>query len=346
MKILAIETSCDDTCIAVAECNPFNLLSSVISSQVKLHEKYGGVYPTLARREHQKNLTPVLIEALKKAKALKREKSDKEISLEREEILSKHLNSFLKKYAKPDIDLIAVTKGPGLDPCLWTGINFAKALSSVWKIPVIGINHIEGHIFANLIDRESFPLPALALIVSGGHTQLIHIKELGKYKIIGETRDDAAGEAFDKIARLLNLGYPGGPAIEKAGQKGDATLPRPMYNTKNYDFSFSGLKTAVLYKEKKNVSALAYEAQQAIVDVLTKKTFKAAKDLKVKTIIVGGGVSANKRLQQEFKKKNTKFELLFPKHGFFTDNAAMIARVACFYGKKNTTIVSEPNLRL
>jgi len=382
MKILAIETSCDDTCVAVAQCqrSNFELLSNIVSSQIEVHKEFGGVYPSLARREHQKNLVSVLKKSLKKAKLLQKEKSKsykiQEI-LSREEILSKLLDSFLKNYKKPDIDLIAVTKGPGLDPCLWTGVNFAKALSSAWNLPIVGINHIEAHILASFLEKTSSNdklsiinqkkiFPAISLIVSGGHTQIILMKKFGDYKIIGETRDDAAGEAFDKIARILGLGYPGGPAIQKEAEKviNDKLLiklPRPMLYTRDYDFSFSGLKTAVLYDAKKRkkqtkpyVSAMAQEAQQAIIDVLIKKTIKAAKSYKIKTIILGGGVSANKELQKQFKEKikkeNLDFKLQIPKIKFCGDNAAMIAITAC--SKKNLkpvelhTLVAEPNIRL
>ncbi|GAI39325.1 unnamed protein product, partial [marine sediment metagenome] len=195
MNILAIDTSCDDTCISILKVKnqksktiEFNILSNIVSSQIKVHQKYGGVYPFLAKREHQKNLMPVLKQALKKAKLLK-----------------------LSKSQKPDIDIIAVTIGPGLDPCLWMGVNFAKALSYFWQVPIIPVNHIEGHLLANLLPQIVFP--AVCLVVSGGHTQLILMRKIGDYKIIGETRDDAAGECFDKTARILGLGYPGGPAI-------------------------------------------------------------------------------------------------------------------------------------
>jgi N6-L-threonylcarbamoyladenine synthase len=390
MKILAIETSCDDSCIALAECSTskFKLISNLISSQIEIHRKWGGVYPALARREHQKNLTPLLIQALEGANVLKKSKSEIQSSklkklesiLGREKILSKKLIKFLSKYKKPKIDLIAVTIGPGLDPCLWTGVNFTKALSYFWEIPIIGINHIEAHIFANnrlsiIADKKN--LPALALIVSGGHTQLILIKKLGDYKILGETRDDAAGEAFDKIARIIGLDYPGGPAIAAAAQKSntkdrmsnrfETKLPRPMLNTKNYDFSFSGLKTAVLYDYKKRtkkereskqyIQIMAGEAQQAIIDVLIKKTIKAAKDYRIKSILLGGGVSANKELRKQFqqriKKENSRFNLYISPSEYCTDNAAMIAAVACFQrtAKSRTldnwqNIKAQPNLRI
>ncbi len=375
MIILAIETSCDDTCCSILEIknNKLKLLSNIVSSQVKLHAKYGGVYPTLAKREHQKNLPIVLKRALKKIDYLK-------------------------------IDLIAVTIGPGLDPCLWVGINFAKDLAKSWKIPIIGTNHIEGHIIANwlapigenyksqIINYKNL-FPALCLIVSGGHTQLILMKSFGKYKIIGETRDDAAGECFDKTARILGLSYPGGPAIaEQAWQwksaqkiklakrrkesktffeqtlnsKFNIKLPRPMIYQKNYDFSFSGLKTAVLYevkkkkrKSKKYIQAMAAEIQQAIIDVLIRKTIKAAKEYKVKSIILGGGVIANNELRRQFQEKIKKeipqTNLYFPNIKLCTDNALMIAVTAYFHWikKKNQKfftasqkIKADANLRI
>jgi len=385
MNILAIETSCDDTCASVIKASDkkkfnFDILSNIVSSQIKVHRKYGGVYPTLAKREHQRNLVPVLTQALKQAKLLKISKStgrpqadspedcfliSKQIPnsklqilnsiLEREPELLKKLSIFLQKYQKPEIDLIAVTIGPGLEPCLWTGINFVKALSCHWDLPIVPINHIEAHIFANLlpqislkskikkepwarlrqqkskIKNQKIDFPAVCLVVSGGHTQLILMKNIGKYKILGETRDDAAGECFDKTARILGLGYPGGPAIASeatklaensslptGGELFSVKLPRPMLNTKDYDFSFSGLKTAVLYnfkkqpvkvrKSKKYIQEMCYEIQQAIIDVLIKKTIKAAKSYKAKTIILGGGVTANRELRKQFK-SNVKHQM-------------------------------------
>jgi len=383
LTILAIETSCDDTCIAVLKIKNSNLeiLSNTISSQTKLHTKYGGIFPTLAKREHQKNL-PIIF---KKA---------------------------LKKSGNPKIDLIAVTIGPGLEPCLWTGINFAKELSQKLKVPIIPINHIEAHIAANFISensklkiKNSKLFPAVCLVVSGGHTQLILMKNFGKYKIIGETRDDAAGECFDKTARILGLGYPGGPVIAELAQqwksqirksqrreasqinvkhssstnnkfqtnskfqilnsqprlavetkrtKFKINLPRPMIHQKNYDFSFSGLKTAVLYKIKdlklktkseKFIQEISFEIQQAIIDVLIYKTLKAAKDYKAKTIILGGGVSANQELRKQFKLKienylpnptyigrnetnKLKINFLVPEKKLCLDNAVMIGIAA------------------
>jgi len=330
MIILAIETSCDDTCIAILESKGhkkpcFSILSNIVSSQVKIHQKWGGVYPTLAKREHQKNLPLVLKRALSKAK-------------------------------NPKVDLVAVTVGPGLDPCLWTGVNFAKDLAKKSDLSIIPVNHIEAHILANFINEQRARskeqlFPAICLVVSGGHTQLILMRGYGKYKILGETRDDAAGECFDKIARILGLGYPGGPAIATEAAKSayrerfSVSLPRPMIYQRNYDFSFSGLKTAVLYnfksqsekirKSKKYIQAISAEAQQAIIDVLIKKTIRAAKDYKAKTIILGGGVSANNELRKQFNHKlktiNYKLIFLVPPKKFCTDNAAMVAVTSYFH---------------
>jgi len=326
MIILAIETSCDDTCVAIVQAKGqkrprFKILSNIVSSQTEIHKKYGGVYPSLAKREHQKNLPLVLERALKKAK-------------------------------RPKIDVIAITVGPGLDPCLWTGINFAKDLAKKWGLPIIPVNHIEAHILINFIDKtQSFP--AVCLVVSGGHTQLILMRDIGEYKILGETRDDAAGECFDKVARILGLGYPGGPIIAKLAsqcksQALNIKLPRPMIGQKNYDFSFSGLKTAVLYKHKnkKYVKEMCREIQQAIIDVLIKKTIKAAKDYRVKTIILGGGVSANKELKKQFKSK-WEHNLLVPIKEFSTDNAVMIG-IAGYFGKPKDwqKIKADANLRI
>ncbi len=427
MKILAIETSCDDTGIAVLEAKsdknshgrnsheitPFacpKILSNLVSSQVKVHAAWGGVVPMLAKREHQNNLTPLLIKALEKAKLLKISKSkfliSKQISnskiqtlkkiLDREpELLKKHL-SFLQKYQKPNIDFIAVTHGPGLEPALWVGVNFSRALSYFWNIPIIPINHIEGHLTAALaVDGQGrgtsnfqFPifkkmLPAIALVVSGGHTQLILVKKSHShvrnshefapfgYQIIGETRDDAAGEAFDKVAKMLDLGYPGGPAISRLAEKWNSqfpisnfqiktkskdsrqrtthstaqsldhfSFPRPMLNSGDLDFSFSGLKTAVLYtlqkmtpaQIKKSTPAIASQFQQAVVDVLTAKTLAAAKKHKAKTIILAGGVAANPLLRQSLSLAAGRSSLNFlaPPLNLCADNAAMIGLSAAW----------------
>ena len=353
MLILGIETSCDDTCVALVKVSgkkkpKFEILSNIISSQIEIHKKYGGVYPTLAVREHKKNLEPALEQALKKAK-------------------------------NPKINLIAITVGPGLDPCLWAGINFAKELAKKWNLPIVSVNHIEAHIIVNFVDQiqnskfKTQNFPAMALIVSGGHTQLILVKDPpaggSKYKIIGETRDDAAGECFDKIARTLGLDYPGGPAIAKQasgvrppltiGGQTPISLPRPMINQKNYDFSFSGLKTAVLYdykkrkpkirKSKKYIQEMCQEAQQAIIDVLIKKTLRATREYNIKTIILGGGVSANQELRKQFKSR-WKGNLLIPDKKLSTDNAVMTAIAGYYNCHKKTKdyikIKARPNLRI
>ncbi len=335
MRILAIETSCDETAVSILETkgsikNPdFNILSNIVASQVKIHAPWGGVVPNLAKREHQKNLPILLKKALKQTKL---------------------------SFKKPKIDFIAVTEGPGLEPCLWTGINFTQELARKWKKPLIGINHLEGHIFSVLLSQpKKILFPALALVVSGGHTELVLIKDWLKYKIIGQTRDDAAGEAFDKVAKMLGLGYPGGPAVATCAAKFKVQsskfkikLPRPIINSKDYNFSFSGLKTAVLYKLKELkqemmpssydrgylVSTIAKEFQQAVIDVLLVKTMRAAKEYKVKTIILGGGVAANKELRSQFQNLinsgDRRYRLSLPEMKFTGDNAAMIALAAYF----------------
>jgi N6-L-threonylcarbamoyladenine synthase len=364
--ILAIETSCDETAICIAQTNKdnFKILSNVVSSQIKIHAPFGGVVPSLAKREHQKNLIPLLNLALKEARLIKIRNPKSEIRkksqipnsklktlktiLERDDILLKKTLLFFKKTTKPNIDLIAITYGPGLAPALWPGVNLARALSFYWNIPLIPINHLEAHILANWLSPINKPkFPAICSVISGGHTLIVLMKKIGQYKIIGETRDDAAGECFDKSARLLGLGYPGGPAISQAASTFNPLhsifkLPRPMINTKDFDFSFSGLKTAVLYlvqdlkKQGKNIKkltpALCYEIQEAINETLVKKTMAAAKKYKAKSIILGGGVIANQALKEKFiqtiKKNLPKINFLAPERKFTTDNAAMITIVA------------------
>ncbi|MBU4142653.1 tRNA (adenosine(37)-N6)-threonylcarbamoyltransferase complex transferase subunit TsaD, partial [Patescibacteria group bacterium] len=338
-----------------------------------------------------------LAEALAKRAALRSGNMDTlKIILEREPELLKKLLPFLKKYPKPDIDYIAVTHGPGLEPALWVGVNFARALSYFWNIPILPINHIEGHIAANW-SNEKFnaphpPLklrggkgelfPTIALIVSGGHTQLILIKKIGGYAIIGETRDDAAGEAFDKVAKMLNLGYPGGPAISRLAEKWKSqiqnpksktnhlslitnhfSLPRPMLNSGDFDFSFSGLKTAVLYalqkmtpaRIKKLTPAIAAEFQQAVVDVLSAKTLTAVKKYDAKTIILAGGVAANKALRDNLSliTKRLSLNFLVPPINLCLDNAAMIALAAYWQLEQKRaaktswrTLKAQANLRI
>ena len=299
MIILGIDTSCDDTCVAILEVQGSRLKVkvNVISSQIKIHKKYGGVFPTLAKREHKKNLPIVFKKSIKKA-----------------------------KIKENQIDLISVTIGPGLEPCLWVGVNFSKDLARKLNVPIVPVNHIEAHILINFLQlpTSNFLLPAVCLVASGGHTQLILMEKIGKYKLIGETRDDAAGECLDKVARLLGLGYPGGPAIDKISKfqipnsKLKVNFPRPMIKQKNYDFSFAGLKTAVLYdflkrpekvrKSKEYKILVAKEVQQAVIDVLISKTLRAAKEFGAKSIILGGGVVANEELRKQFI-ENSKHQI-------------------------------------
>jgi len=348
MKILGIDTSCDDTSLAIIEIKDSRLkiLINIVSSQTNIHRKYGGVYPFLAQREHQKNLP----------------------------IIWKKIN---QKIDVKDIDLIGVTIGPGLDPCLWQGINFAVKTGKKLNLPIVRINHVEAHLFSSFINKNFKDLfsaqkilPAIGLIVSGGHTELIFIKEFfKKYKVIGQTRDDAAGECLDKTARILGLGYPGGPIIEKMSQNKICQrrrqrnilvkLPRPMLNQKNYDFSFSGLKTAVWYdlkdrklnsKDKKIYKVkMAKEIQDAVIEVLIQKTFRAVKDFGAKSIILGGGVVANKKLKRDFK-NGSLIRVFSPQKDFCTDNGAMVALTAFFYRNKATfdykKVISEPGLEI
>lgn len=398
MLILGIETSCDETAISLVEKNPKGIfvLSNAISSQIKIHAKWGGVVPNLAAREHLKNIISVLKSALKEA--------GKKIE---------------------DVDVISVTNGPGLIPALLIGVNFAKTLSYLYKKPLLGIHHIEGHIYANFIKdkinentksqitsskqiqksqilniiqdtkykiQNTIPkFPILSLIVSGGHTQLILIKDHFKYKVIGETLDDAAGEAFDKVARILGLEYPGGPAIAAQAANHELRImnhesssddlisndeklfkgnikkpifPRPMLHSGDFNFSFSGLKTSVLYyvknyrKEnnlneesklpKKFIQETAYEFQEAANDILTAKTIKAALKYKPKTIFLAGGVSANSDLREKLNEainKNTpKINYILQPIAYSTDNAAMIAAAAGYRWQKMTSLQKKKSL--
>lgn len=289
MTILGIETSCDETAAAIVE-DGTKIISNVVASSAAMHAKYGGIIPDQAAREQLKSIIPVIREAL-----------------------------------VCKIDAIAVTVGPGLIGSLLIGVETAKTLAFAWNKPIIPVNHLVGHIYGNWLEPRTQNLepqfPALVLLVSGGHTELILMKDHGKFKLIGSTRDDAAGECFDKCARILNLGYPGGPAIEKTAKRGKiAPLPRPMINDKSFDFSFSGLKTAVLIAHQQ----LAYELQEAVTDVLVSKTLKAAEKFKPKSILLCGGVAANKRLREKIP------QALVPPINLCTDNAAYIASAAFF----------------
>ncbi len=375
MLILGIETSCDETAVALIEKNSKGIfvLSNAISSQIKLHAKWGGVVPNLAAREHLKNIIPVLKSALTKA--------------------SKKMS---------DVDLISVTKGPGLIPALLIGTNFAKTLSYIYQKPLLGIHHIEGHIYANFIEnkisintksqtinskqntqytiqdtqqKELKIFPILALVVSGGHTQLILMTNHFKYKVIGETQDDAAGEAFDKVARILGLGYPGGPIISQKAKehKNKKTkknshkpiFPRPMLHSHDFNFSFSGLKTSVLYYVKnyrkqnnleenfklplKFIKETAYEFQEAATDILVIKTIQAALKYNPKTIFIAGGVSANDNLREKMSKAVCKkvphINYQSQSAVYSTDNAAMIAMAASYRWEKMTLTQKNKTLK-
>jgi len=419
MRILAIETSCDDTAISIVEvigprptslgleASVFKVLAHNVSSQIKIHQEWGGVVPSLAKREHGKNLVPILIKSLKDSRlfdiqsrkiprsnlGLTRGSTSNptkklEKILEREPELKEQFLKIIPRLKIPKIDAIAVTKGPGLEPALWVGINFAKALALIWDKPLYPINHLEGHVLAVLanpkpeflipkltskkLKAKSFLFPIISLIVSGGHTELVLSKDWLKYKIIGRTRDDAVGEAFDKVARILGLPYPGGPEISKLAllaipaqgwSASGGKLPRPMLHSGDFDFSFSGLKTAVLYlvqnlkKENKfneKIKAeIAHEFQQAVIEVLAAKTLSASQKFKAQTIIAGGGVIANTSLREALKltAKNYKLNLLIPELAYSTDNATMIAlsaglRLLAGRGKTSRAFKAEGNLNL
>lgn len=321
MNILGIETSCDETAASVVK-DGTTILSNIVASSAEMHTKTGGIIPEQAARQQVKSIIPVIKEALKPV--------------------------FPKNSKAPDIDAIAITIGPGLIGSLLVGVETAKTLSRLWNVPVVPVNHLVGHIYANfLIKNKALPsFPILALVVSGGHTDLVLMKDHGKIKWIGGTRDDAAGEAFDKTARLLGLGYPGGPAISDESSKYFShnskpklkQFPRPMIGDDGFDWSFSGLKTAVLNKTKSSreidIPEYSAEVQEAIVDVLVVKTLRATKKFKPKSLLLAGGVAANKRLKEvfrsEIKKQKIKVGFRVPPSKLCTDNAAYIASAAFF----------------
>lgn len=386
MRLLAIETSCDETAISILDCEGdersarFEVRGNALLTQV-VHKEYGGVYPALAKREHAKNLVPLLEAALAEAELLHESTQDIDAVrepvaklLERETGLSEALLAFVGEAEVPEIDAIAVTKGPGLEPALWVGINFAQALSLVWRKPLVGVNHMEGHLLASLAQKdngslviENVELPALALLISGGHTELVLMNPWLSYKLIGATRDDAAGEAFDKVARMMDLPYPGGPEISKLAERDreDArtspfSLPRPMIDSDDFDFSFSGLKTAVLYAIKEKGSLTDIEKEQlarafedAVADVLTAKTLKAVEATGAQTVTVGGGVSANVHIRRALAERladaSPSVTLAIPAQDLTTDNAVMIG-MAGFYrllkGETTTQLRADGNLAL
>ena len=363
MIILSIETSCDDTGVAIVEKRKegARVLASALSSQDEVHKKWGGVHPSEAKREHQNNLLPTLKKALSDSCFLKKRSAARKINIPEwsDKITVEKIGGFLSEYEIKGIDAIAVTVGPGLEPCLWQGINFARALSYFLKLPIIPVNHIKGHVFSFLLQDMSIDFPAIALIVSGGHTELILMNSFHDFRLIGKTRDDAAGECFDKTARILGLSYPGGPEISKraksaSSDKYNITLPRPMINSPNYDFSFSGLKTAVLYDSKKRkhkdsvyIEEMSKEIEEAITDVLTAKLKKAMEEYKAKVVILGGGVVANKRLREKIKEMTkNRAELLLPELRFCTDNAEMIGAAATVEKKRESYDTIKPNANL
>jgi len=308
MLILGIDTSCDDTAAAVVE-DGGRIVSNVVSNQNEIHIKYGGIVPELASRRHVELITPVVSEALANAKA-----------------------------GFSDIDAIAVTHGPGLIGSLLVGVCFAKSLSYVYSIPIVAVNHLEGHICSYYLERKPV-FPFLALVVSGGHTSIYKVTGIGNYEEIGRTRDDAAGEAYDKVAKLLGYGYPGGPIIDELATKGDpqsVKFPRAFLKD-CYDFSFSGLKTSVLNYVRKNPEAgkedIAASFQAAVIDVLVGRSIEVAKKNGISRIALSGGVAANKGLRQELSEKASKegIEVFLPTVGLCTDNAAMIASAGYYH---------------
>lgn len=398
MRILAIETSCDETGIAIIETTgalgaispraQIKVLADVLISQASLHAQFGGVFPNLARREHGKNIVPLLVHALEEAGMSKKLKKTRVLTkkegmrlakiLHKEPGIFTHFEELLFNIKVPKIDAIAVTAGPGLEPALWVGINTAEALGALWGVPVIPVNHMEGHVVAALLvqkskvtksiksevyDLRSLQYPALALLISGGHTELVLMPSKGRYKMLGQTRDDAVGEAFDKVARMLGLAYPGGPEISNLAEKAPehqklaVPLPRPMLKSGDFDFSFSGLKTSVLYAIKKfetltdrDKELIAKDFEDSVTEVLLSKTLTAAKKYKVKEIILGGGVTANKKIRKSFQEAVAKeipdTSLFIPDILLSGDNGLMIAVAGLLHPKAKKHIVANGTLKL
>tara|TARA_Y100001970_G_scaffold288855_1_gene417332 strand:- start:14925 stop:15923 length:999 start_codon:yes stop_codon:yes gene_type:complete len=311
MKILGIETSCDETGVAVFDSSSNLIIAEELYSQVMKHSKFGGVVPELASRDHVEKLLPLLSKMFKDS-----------------------------KLDPLDLDGIAFTAGPGLRGPLLAGASLAKSLAFGWNLPCLGIHHMEAHLLVNCIENPAPKFPFLTLLVSGGHCLLIVCESLGSYKVIGQTRDDAVGEAFDKVSKLLGLGYPGGPAIETLSRSGDPiiALPRPMLNSHDYDFSFSGLKTAVFYAVKKQEQLdkefkqnIASSFQEAVFDVLITKIRRALKETKLNQLVIGGGVASNERLRERLKEEIDNTKVFFPALSRCTDNGAMVAVAGSFY---------------
>ena len=325
MLTLGIETSCDDTGVAVIR-NEREVLCELLSSQIKDHSRFGGVIPEFAARKHLENLLPLVDAALRECK------------------ISGH-----------DLDLIAVTRGPGLMGSLIVGVMTARALSQAWNVPLIGVNHLEGHLFAPLVDAEDLEPPFLSLIVSGGHTEIICVHDFGKYELLGQTRDDAAGEAYDKAARILGLKYPGGPEIERLAKNGNPNafdFPVPLKNTDKIEFSFSGLKTALLWQVKKfdggniPVNDLCASFQRAVTESLMAKVNLAVKITGIRKVSASGGVSANGALREALR-SDERFRTWLPAKGRCTDNAVMIAMAGANSWKRGVRmndIMPDPSL--
>ena len=320
MIVLGIESSCDETAAAVVRDGQ-HILSSVVSSQVDFHNKYGGVVPEIASRKHIEAVVPVVEEALERA----------ELTID-------------------GIEGIAVTCGPGLVGSLLIGVSFAKALAYVTGLPLIGVNHLEGHLTSIFLEKPDMPFPFVGLVVSGGHTNLYYVKGRGDYTFVGQTRDDAAGEAFDKVAKLLGLGYPGGIVIDRMAREGSATaidFPRALMAKDSLDFSFSGIKTAVLHYVKRHDGEISSEGikdivasfQEAVVDVLVTKVFQAARKYGVEEVVISGGVAANTRLREKMTltSEQENVSVYIPSPALCTDNAAMIAVVGDYYLAKGIT---------
>lgn len=371
MKILSIETSCDETGIALVEVGvsqtqvKARTIQSELFSQIDIHKEFGGVFPVVAKREHAKWL-PVLMEKIlvnkKSTEACHSRvggnpvikdmdpciRRDDNLLFQIEKILEREIGLFeptkklLLTHSKPDIDMIAVTEGPGLEPALWVGISFARALALYWNIPLIGTNHMKGHIFSVLLNQKEIHFPALALLISGGHTELVEMNSISDFTIIGKTKDDAIGESYDKVARMIGLEYPGGPKIAELAAlarhsglaSGDFVFPRPMLHSPDLDFSFSGLKTSILYKireleilDETLKMQIAHEFEQAVTDVIVYKLKKALTQKNYETLIVSGGVIANSYLRSQIETLAASLDipLLLPQISDSTDNAQMIA---------------------
>jgi N6-L-threonylcarbamoyladenine synthase len=363
MLILSIETSCDETAISLVQAEgefphaTYEIQGNALWSQIDIHREYGGVFPMLAKREHVVTIVPMLKKAIEEAGLEGTDNTTVLTTQQEEEIrtifsregeLADELLAFYKEHGAFAVDLIAVTSGPGLEPALWVGVNFARALALLWNVPVVPVNHMEGHVLASVFDIErddmlsDISFPTISLLISGGHTELILMKNWGQYEKIGQTRDDAVGEAYDKVARLIGLQYPGGPEIAKRAERARkeklpkfADFPTPMLNSGDLDFSFSGLKTAVRYavqdKElsEDEVCSVARDFEDAVATVLLKKSLGAIEAHGAQTLIVGGGVSANQHLKRMFEghflTKAPDVTVYFPQPKLSTDNSIMIA---------------------